>query len=235
MKKIYIILFYSALLTGALSADSRPLAEGIEAYSTEYPIEPYIPEMLKSINAASMELNRQGYALYEQRQYKEAILKFGEAVSADENNCFAWYNMACCYSLMDEGYPAQAAQSLVRAVRSSWMQFWGVKLMADPDLDPVRGFDTGGVNHIFGYAMEVDMVLLPDGKALVKPLWGDRKGPVTKGYYCVIDTYVFTFFDIPEWEDVFGLKIHGSFWTEAIPLSKFSFREPSRIYFYEDY
>ncbi|TFG58601.1 MAG: tetratricopeptide repeat protein, partial [Spirochaetales bacterium] len=126
---------------GIVFADSRPLADGIEAYSAKYSIEPHIPEMLKSIKAASMEYNRQGYALYEQHRYEEAISKFQQAISTDSNNSFAKYNMACSYALMGKENSAKVA-GILEAIANNFYQgsgaywgYWGVQLMVDPDLD----------------------------------------------------------------------------------------------------
>ncbi|TFG62578.1 MAG: tetratricopeptide repeat protein [Spirochaetales bacterium] len=232
MKKLFFVFFFSVLLTGTIFADGRPLADGIEEYAANYSIEPHIPEMLEQINDASMEYNRQGYALYEQRRYEEAISKFQQAISADSDNSFAMYNMACCYALMGKENSAKVAGILERVGG-----YWVVQLMVDPDLDALRNFDTGGANYWDSYGREC--LLFSGGKALIQTSSEGSKGPVTEGYYCVIGEYVFMFFDIPAWE-IFGSHysyrmIYPQLVRQVVPISKLSFKEVSEVGFYKEY
>lgn len=223
----------TVLITGALFAESRPLADGIEAYSLNYPIDPHIPEMLKYINTVSMDYNAQGYGLYGKGLYKEAVTKFKQALKADAGNSFAMYNMACSYALMNEGYAVQAAEQLADAIRETGGAYWGVQLMTDPDLDSLRDFDTGGANHYIDPMGMGEYVLLPDGKALMLSALGGAHRPPVEGYFCVVDSYVFTSFDVPDWEyagsETDYQLIPGALVADAVPLKEFSFKKLSEI------
>ncbi|TFG62579.1 MAG: hypothetical protein E4H36_07680 [Spirochaetales bacterium] len=245
MKKVFCIFFLSLLCLGIVLADGRPLADGIEAYSVKYSIEPHIPEMLKSIKAVSMEYNGQGYVLYEQNRYKEAVSRFQQAISADSGNTFAKYNMACSYALMGGEYSAKVAGILASVANENrgwgdqaYWNYWGVQMMVDPDLDSVRSFDTGGANYLNFHGLS-EYLLLSGGKALIQISSENIRGPVTEGYFCVIGEYVFMFFDVPTTEHVVSERdyriIWGSVVWQAVPVSKLSFKEVSMVKFYEEY
>ena len=56
--------------------------------------------LLTSCSAQSSEqLNTQGYYLLIDGKYEESIEKFKAAISKNNKNDFAWYNLACAYSL----------------------------------------------------------------------------------------------------------------------------------------
>ena len=134
MNKMFFFFLLGLMAIMPLAAEKHPQAAALQRFIDQNPIESRIPEMMIYISQKSEELNAAGYDLYLKKRYPEAIAQFEQAVQADADNSFAWYNMACCYALTNEGY--KASQCLEEAVGRDW--FWGLQLMVDPDLDGVR-------------------------------------------------------------------------------------------------
>ena len=190
-KYLFFILFWFLAIL-PLSADKHPKAAEIRGYADDNPIEPRIPEIMIYISLKSEELNAEGYDLYLKKRYREAISRFDEAVRYDEDNSFAWYNMACCYALL--GDDRKTALNLKEAVRRDW--FWGLMLMVDPDLDGVRRF---GISYQYAeYDPWGDPVFIHDlkDKGTVDFMDNQAGSPrkLGTGYYCIVYSDLFEFF-----------------------------------------
>ncbi|TFG62576.1 MAG: hypothetical protein E4H36_07665 [Spirochaetales bacterium] len=185
MHKYLFLLVLGFLLVMPLAADKHPKTSELEQFIADNPIEPRIPELMMNISQKSQSLNTDGYSLYLGKQYKEAIAKFSEAVQVDVNNSFAWYNLACCYSLINN---PECVHCLKEAVTRDW--FWGLQLMVDPDFDNHRYIDLKGVLYQseaprFGHTMR------NDGTVTVFNYWTQNIGV---GYYSILYGTIFEYF-----------------------------------------
>lgn len=195
MNRFIFILLFGLILLLPLAAEKHPQATELQHYIDQNPIEPRIPEMMIFISQKSEELNSEGYELYLNKRYREAIAKFEEALKYDEDNSFAWYNMACCHALLGESY--EASQNLKEAVTRDW--FWGLQLMVDTDLDNVRyvGIRYEHGEYRYGNETLFSHYLYEDGRVDFydnQIYQGGQPLELGSGYYCIIYSVVFEYF-----------------------------------------
>lgn len=198
MKKAVLLVVFACRLMSAVAADEHPKAAEIQQYLNENPIEPRIPELLIEISQKSSDLNEAGHWSHLEKRYNEAIALFREAIEFDDDNSFAWYNMARSYALMGGNYYGEVMEPLEKAVQREW--FWGLKLMVDPDLNawryarldttfyenPQQTPECPAFVHVFR----------PDGTVTLQA-WLDCGEPpreIATGYYSVVSWRVFEFF-----------------------------------------
>ena len=135
-KKSALLVLVGFLITLPVAGDKHPKAAEIQRLLDQNPLDSRIPAMMILISRKSEDLNVEGYELYVEKRYNEAIKKFEDAVRTDPDNSFAWYNMACCYALLSNGH--QAGLFLKKAVDLDW--YYALQLMVDTDLDAQRHF-----------------------------------------------------------------------------------------------
>lgn len=91
----------------------------------------------------SKRLNAEGYNLYKQSGYKDALDRFKQSFEADDANALAHYNYACTLGLLMKqdyedwfSYKKEAIEHLWKAKNSR--PEYGEKIKTDPDLDLIR-------------------------------------------------------------------------------------------------
>lgn len=90
------------------------------------------------------QLNTEGFRLYNEKKYAEAIEKFRAATQADPKFALGWYNLAATLSLMRkekrtcefDAYRHNVTDALAKAVALDAGR--KTRMQKDPDLDPVR-------------------------------------------------------------------------------------------------
>lgn len=213
MKKLLLFLIFACLVLVSAAADRHPKTDEINALIRNYGYDQQITEIASMVSHQSMQLNQEGFKLYEQKKYDAALEKFKQAVSADDSNSIAYYNAACVVALQYASRPASDSgreallpvivRYLNQAGERSW--YWALQMMADSDLNSVKSFSgtyggygdtmriTIGGDLEYGYTFKK---LNRDGTTTIYAERDMQYGANENrsdydGYYCIIGGYVF--------------------------------------------
>lgn len=127
-------------LMGGYAGLSQPLAAQESVVSQDGPPATLSQEQRDEIQR----LHDQAVALFEQKQYNEALQVLSEVLEIDPGNVIALYNAACAQSLL--GYEIKAVKLLELAVLNGFVNFDDMR--RDPDLQGIR--DHSGYKAIIG-------------------------------------------------------------------------------------
>jgi len=106
---------------------------------------------LWSAEPTARELNSQGYALYRQQRYEEAVAVFQKAIATDETFGLAHYNLACtlgilmkkeggvCLCSVGDGVFSREDIIAQLELTLKYLPEKKEKMLTDPDLQAVRG------------------------------------------------------------------------------------------------
>ena len=122
------------------------------------------------------ELSQEAIRLLKQKKFKEAIVKYEEILKLEEDNMNALYNLACCYSLMNE--KVKALEYLEKAMQAGFVDETHIK--QDKDLDNIR--ETPKFKKLMN---QLD-VLKKDSVKREK-LQLKREFPESQGYHILVD------------------------------------------------
>jgi tetratricopeptide (TPR) repeat protein len=166
------------------------------------------------IKPESMDANRQGWTLYEKKDYAGAIDLFTRALALDDKNVFARHNLACtlalAYGNKDPGDTPFGSRALLEKAIAKLLSglagddiHWIYKLFLDPDLASVRGAFFAHEDWIpcsgdccpdqwYTYSRD-GTVVYGAGPTELSGLPGAHSTPTAtaNGWYLVIGDYVF--------------------------------------------
>jgi len=94
----------------------------------------------ESVNTASQSKNADAFAAYSKGYYMEAEKLWEEAISLDETNHFAHFNLACVKSLLTAQDGGNRRKEILSHLEKAWNSevYWLYKSFLDSDLDTVR-------------------------------------------------------------------------------------------------
>ncbi len=239
MKKI-LFLILSVFLTTLLIADVHPFRKEILIYQNKLDVYKNLNEVLSEITTESQKFNKQGYKFYTKKEWNHALYFYQQAITADKDNAFAYYNYACTLALkFGKNADIDVMQKLISCLieANSLNPYWGIKSLTDSDFDAIREIE--GTHKVYWGGADcrpsTHFFFKGNGKIFVEWIWdstsymGDpltdedpsdyKEEKTEEGYYCYFNEYKVEYYPNSDpWIDIINDAVYFTpFDNEFIP------------------
>lgn len=150
------ILFFAGSQVFSQVTLSHPYSYEIDSYLSYKGPYSFLNQLVADISTDSQDYNKRGYEAYSDGDYYLAYRLFNQAIEADNDNCFAYYNQACTIVLMSNSNlnisdKEEIAHNLLNAINIH--PGWALMAMVDPDFDSIRKTGFRGAYFSIGGSM----------------------------------------------------------------------------------